>query len=1183
MPSLRLETEKMLLGVNYAIENQSFASEGGLIRLNGSTGTATATFTGATGLYDVVVGYYDESDGESQLTVNIGGTTLDSWAFSDSPGGTRASSQNFTLRTIATGISITNGSEIELIGVLDDGEVARVDYIEFIPVGSPNQAPIAQVDAYAATEDTVLTVPVENGVLSNDSDPEADSLTVTAYDAVSTANGTVVMTADGAFTYTPTMDFAGTDSFTYTVSDGVNAVSQTVTVNVNPVNDAPVGNEDSLSTGSGTPLTFWSVELLANDSDIDGDALSLESVTQPANGTVTDNNDGTFTYTPNANFSGIDSFSYVVTDGTTSSAPVPVNVSVDFVNTAPIATADDLVVDEDGSLVIAVTDLLTNDSDGDGHSLTWESFTQPPNGTLVDNNDGTLTYTPTGEFNGTDSFTYTINDGFGETATATVTITVNSVNDAPLATADAVSTPQDNPLVIATATLLGNDTDIDGDPLSVDSVGNPANGTLTDVGNGSYTYTPNAGFTGTDSFTYTVTDGNGGTDTATVTVTVMPPPPVNPDPIRLEAEAMSLSGGYQIETKNFASNGGMIGLTGATGTASTTFTGVTGLYDVVVGYYDESDGESQLTVNVGGTTLDSWNFTDNPGGSRAEASNFTLRTIAAGVTITNGSLIELIGVQDAGENSRTDYIEFIPAGPPPPDTEVPTADLTANALFVELGSAQDYVFTVTYSDNVSIDTATLDNNDVRVLGPNGFSQLAQLVSVDQSENGTPRSANYSITPVGGSWDAIAMGTYNVQVEPNQVTDLAGNAVATETLGSFQVLQAISSDDTTANYSTASHGVILNLDTSVALSPVFGALDNPRIMPLGDSITAGQHSIGAVPGGYRIQFWERAVADGLSLDFVGGQQNGPSSLGDKNHEGHPGYSIGQIKSNVNGWLATAPADVILLMIGTNDAFGGTDGPTLRNRLSDLIDEIDQVSPDSYLIVSSITPLDGPRSNDTENAEVTKYNNLIPTLVNDKFAEGKRVFYANAGGSLTRADMNGTNSATSPTNDGIHPTEEGYDKLGDAWYDEVFNPESLAGKSNLIGSGFSDRLIGNAGSNVLEGGAGEDELTGNGGSDTFFYRTSSHGADTITDFGTDDVIQISTAGFGGGLVAGMVLNASNFVSGTNPTATGTGATFLFNTSTNTLGFDVDGTGGATAQAIATFANGHNLQANEVAIIA
>lgn len=200
---------------------------------------------------------------------------------------------------------------------------------------------------------------------------------------------------------------------------------------------------------------------------------------------------------------------------------------------------------------------------------------------------------------------------------------------------------------------------------------------------------------------------------------------------------------------------------------------------------------------------------------------------------------------------------------------------------------------------------------------------------------------------------------------------------------------------------ANNGLILNLDTGVGLAPLFGALDKSRLMPLGDSITAGKHSLGAVPGAYRRQFWNRSVADGLSLDFVGSQNNGPSSLGDRDHAGFPGWTIQQITNWVNsGKLATYPADAILLTIGTNDANSGVSGSQMRDQLSILIDAITAKAPNTYLHVSSISPVDAPRGTAAEAKSVADYNALIPTLVANKASLGKRVSFVNAGGEFKR---------------------------------------------------------------------------------------------------------------------------------------------------------------------------------------
>ena len=326
-----------------------------------------------------------------------------------------------------------------------------------------------------------------------------------------------------------------------------------------------------------------------------------------------------------------------------------------------------------------------------------------------------------------------------------------------------------------------------------------------------------------------------------------------------------------------------------------------------------------------------------------------------------------------------------------------------------------------------------------------------------------------------------------------------------------------------------------------------------------------------------------MADGLTIDFVGSKNNSSEALGDGDHQGHRGWAIDGIKNLIqDGQLSDYPSDAIMLMIGTNNANAGGSGAHIASRLSLLIDEIASQAPDTYLFVSSIPPMDGPRGTTLKNQNIDDFNALIPDLVAQKTAEGKKVFFADAGGSLTFGDMNGDNSFTNDLDDGIHPSFEGYRVLGDAWYNAVFNPESLAGISNLIGSEFSDRITGNSSSNILVGGAGEDQLTGNGGADIFVYQNSAHGLDEITDFSNNDLVQFSAAGFNG-LGAGTTLSSELFISNINPMATLSEATLLYDTGTNTLSFDEDGVGDGVAIAIATFSNGYDLQAHQIEIVA
>ncbi|HJQ28688.1 MAG TPA: tandem-95 repeat protein, partial [Rubrobacter sp.] len=194
-------------------------------------------------------------------------------------------------------------------------------------------------------------------------------------------------------------------------------------------------------------------------------------------------------------------------------------------NRSPNAVNDTYSVNEDQTLTVpdGSTDVLSNDSDPDGDSLSATVNTQPSNGTLNLNSNGSFTYTPGANFNGTDSFKYTVSDGKGGTATGTVTITVNPVNDKPVAVNDSYSVDEDATLTRnAAGGVLGNDTDIEGSGLTAILVSGPVHGTLTVNPDGSFTYTPDANYSGLDTFTYKANDGNDDSNVATVSITVNP-------------------------------------------------------------------------------------------------------------------------------------------------------------------------------------------------------------------------------------------------------------------------------------------------------------------------------------------------------------------------------------------------------------------------------------------------------------------------------------------------------------------------------------------------------------------------------------------------------------------------------------------------------------------------------------
>jgi len=305
-------------------------------------------------------------------------------------------------------------------------------------------------------------------------------------------------TDEGAYKGTVTFEDGSTLSF-----------SQIEEILTDPQNEAPVAVDDDAVTDEDTSVV---IDVLANDSDPDGDDLEVISATSP-NGTVEINPDGTLTFTPDQDFNGPTTIEYTVSDGNGGTDTATVSVEVTPVNDDPVAGDDDATTAEDTPVVI---DVLGNDTDVDGDSLTVIDFTDPANGTVIDNGDGTFTYTPDPDYNGPDSFTYTVSDGNGGTDTATVNIDVTPVNDDPVAEDDSAKTPINTPVVIA---VLANDSDVDGDPLTVISATSP-DGTVDINPDGTITFTPDTDFFGETTIDYTISDGNGGTDSAVVTLLV---------------------------------------------------------------------------------------------------------------------------------------------------------------------------------------------------------------------------------------------------------------------------------------------------------------------------------------------------------------------------------------------------------------------------------------------------------------------------------------------------------------------------------------------------------------------------------------------------------------------------------------------------------------------------------------
>jgi len=355
--------------------------------------------------------------------------------------------------------------------------------------------------------------PVTIAVLANDGGSGLTSSSVTSPTA---QGGTATVNGDGkTVVYTPKAGFSGTDTFEYTaVAPGGESDKATVTVTVR--NHAPVASDivDQFITDQGATLTIGAPGVLYNDSDEDGDPLEATKLTGASHGDVTLDADGSFTYVPQGDFSGSDSFTYKNSDGEAESSPATVTIAVkEFV--PPVALTDGFVAYAQEELAVAKPGVLQNDNGGTGDSLQAVKVGDPAHAASFRlGADGAFAYTPATGFSGSDSFTYKAKNGQSESDTVSV-----AINVLPVASDDRATTPTGTAKAIA---VLANDI---GTGLTLSSATTPGHGTATVNSNGTVEYTPAAGFSGPDSFHYAAKDAAGKSATATVTVDVAPPNP----------------------------------------------------------------------------------------------------------------------------------------------------------------------------------------------------------------------------------------------------------------------------------------------------------------------------------------------------------------------------------------------------------------------------------------------------------------------------------------------------------------------------------------------------------------------------------------------------------------------------------------------------------------------------------
>ncbi len=417
--------------------------------------------------------------------------------------------------------------------ICDDGTPQACDTTTVTIEVMPSTSTTENNDV-VANDDTTTTEegdPVSGDLLANDFDPDKDTITINTTPVEDPSNGTVTIDPDGTFTYTPDAGFVGEDTFVYEICDEAGACDKaTVTVSVNPddngANDT-YANDDAYN---GNPNQDITGNVLINDEDPEGDIPEVNTTLKedPKHGTVTITKEGDFTYTPDEDYVGPDSFVYEVCDTGT---PKACDEATVVLTVNPLNTTD-AIPDINNTFMDTLVEgnVLTNDKDEEGDTpevqVDSSDKTSAEGGTVTIKEDGTYTYTPPVGFTGTDTFTYEMCDNGTPQACDTSTVTIEVLSpSAPsndvVANDDTATTEEGTPV---SGNLLANDFDPDKDDFTINTTPTeePSHGTVTISPDGKFTYEPEDGFEGEDTFVYEICDINGACDEATVTVSVDP-------------------------------------------------------------------------------------------------------------------------------------------------------------------------------------------------------------------------------------------------------------------------------------------------------------------------------------------------------------------------------------------------------------------------------------------------------------------------------------------------------------------------------------------------------------------------------------------------------------------------------------------------------------------------------------
>jgi uncharacterized repeat protein (TIGR01451 family) len=687
-----------------------------------------------------VAGFSSSSDdGGAPLAVSFTNQSLDpdgdalifSWNFGDGSAATSATNPSHTFGAGTWTVTLT---AVDSHGGSDTATQAIVAH---------------DVDAPSAP---VITSPLPGGLIT--SNPvvvtgDAEHLsTVQLFD-----DGTLIGSDIANSPFLISVDLGdGSHSLTATATDASgneSAPSDALVITVDAVNDPPVAQDDGLSAGEDGSGT---TDVLANDSDPNGDTLNVTSTTDPANGSVVDNDDGTVTYTPDPDFNGNDSFDYTVSDGRGGTDTATVAVTVISVNDAPVA---DLSAEPtDGTAPLDVSFDGSGSFDPEGDDLLWGfdfgDGTPPP---PAAGTPGMLDHTYTQP--GTYTATLTVIDSEGLTDTDSVEISVaEPPNAPPTAVDDTITTEEDTS---GATNVLTNDTDPDGDLLSLTGISaDPAHGDVEVTIEGLVTYTPDHDYFGSDSFEYTMSDGAGGTDTGTVNVTVNA---VNDAPTAVDDGPLSTHSGESLTVDVLANDTdpendalsvdsftqpahGFVAVPGEGGGGLAAF----------------SAGDLVYTPDEGYAGPDSFTYkaTDGTDESNSATVSFNVTNTAPEAVEDSAETSEdqstSVGVLQNDSDQDGDFIAIVSASDPPHGTA--TVHSGEGGQFIEYTPDPGYngldSFTYTITDGVMTGTATVEVTVHPVLD-------SVSLGAEPSSGTAPLDVTFTITPD----DPAAVDTWSI--------------------------------------------------------------------------------------------------------------------------------------------------------------------------------------------------------------------------------------------------------------------------------------------------------------------------------------------------------------------------------------------------------------------------------------